>query len=232
MAAEPGWCTVTGEERVEAFRRRWEALGGRAVLAEEGREGVRAAVRRAVESLLAESAAAGGPASPGPAPVSADGPDGTPLAVLWDDPELAALDLAELLERLGLRAAVWRAQGSEEAAEAAARLRGQAARAVLGVTGASWAVAETGTVALSSDRGSGRLVSLLPPAHLAVVRRSRVVETVGEGFRLLMEEAGRRGGLPSAVHLISGPSMSADIEGELTVGVHGPGRVVAVIGEW
>ncbi|MDI3298559.1 MAG: LUD domain-containing protein [Bacillota bacterium] len=210
---------MTGAELLESFRSRWEGLGGQAFLAQEGVEGVRAACREAVRCLA-------------PPPEAAPG-SGMPLALLWDDPELEVLRLDEVLEAAGFRAFLWRAEaGEEEPGQAAARLRGIAARAALGVTGAAWAVAETGTLALYSGRGTGRLVSLLPPAHLAVLRRSRLVATVGEGFRMLAGEEARRGDLPSAVNLVSGPSMSADIEGELTTGVHGPARVAVVIGEW
>lgn len=87
----------------------------------------------------------------------------------------------------------------------------------LGVTACSAAIAETGTFVLSGGPGSLRLASLCPPAHLVVVRRAQVVATLAEGLRHL--------GARNAV-LVTGPSRSADIEGVLVRGVHGPGRVL------
>ncbi|MCL6521514.1 MAG: lactate utilization protein [Firmicutes bacterium] len=208
---------MTGEELAQAFRERWEALGGRLFLAGDGAGAVRAAFREAVLWL------AGGSASPGPQ---------APPALLWSEAELAPLGLEEELAGLGFRAVAWRLLPGEAEGEGAARLRRLAAEAPLGVTGAAWAAAETGTLALYSGEATGRLVSLLPEAHLALLRRSRLVATLADGFRLLAGEAGRRGDLPSAVNLVSGPSRSADIEGELTTGVHGPARVAVVLGEW
>lgn len=99
----------------------------------------------------------------------------------------------------------------------------KAAAADLGVTGAAWAIAATGTLVLDASRAGGRTASLLPPVHLAIVRESRIFATSSQLFR----EMGARFGeeLPSQFVLASGPSRSADIELTLTVGVHGPRHV-------
>lgn len=95
--------------------------------------------------------------------------------------------------------------------------------AALGVSMASAAVAETGTVIL--DARDARRVQLLPPAHLVFVRRGDVHATLAGALGTL------RGDLPSALGLHSGPSRSADIGQIVVRGVHGPGRtIVAILG--
>jgi len=128
-------------------------------------------------------------------------------AVLSRDPECAGA--AEILADLGVAAEVL---ASAE----------QAARADLGVTGAAFGIALTGSVVVDAERAGGRTASLLPPLHLALLRADRLVATPGAVIRALPK---RPTGLPSNLVLITGPSRSADIELQLTLGVHGPRHV-------
>jgi L-lactate dehydrogenase complex protein LldG len=100
------------------------------------------------------------------------------------------------------------------------------AAAEVGLTGCLAAVAETGSLALVSGPGRARLVSLLPAAYVAVVRRADLCYSMGEFFR---EHAGSLDASASCT-LITGPSRTADIELTLTLGVHGPGKVTVVVG--
>jgi L-lactate dehydrogenase complex protein LldG len=88
-----------------------------------------------------------------------------------------------------------------------------------GLTGVDYGVAETGTLVLLSRPGEGRAVSLVPPIHIAVLRRRDIVHELGALFERVA--AGERG-LPSALTFITGPSSTGDIELVHTVGVHGP----------
>lgn len=145
--------------------------------------------------------------------------------------------LTRVVEEHGIRSAV--ASGDPEASTAAADLEalGVAVRpfdgvascteADLGVTGASWAIAATGTVVADAGRAGGRAASLLPPVHLAVVPMDRLVATAGDVFRRMSQI--HPDGPPSQLVLITGPSRSGDIELQLTVGVHGPKHVVTVL---
>jgi len=94
-------------------------------------------------------------------------------------------------------------------------------QAELGVSMAIGAVAETGSLVL--DARDGRRAQLLPPAHVVLVSAATVHATLAGAL------ASVRSDLPSALGLHSGPSKSADIGQVLVKGVHGPGRVVAVI---
>lgn len=102
-------------------------------------------------------------------------------------------------------------------------LRHFATTADVGLSGADAALAETGTVVVSSGPGRSRLTSLLPPVHIALVPASCLTSD------LFTWMAGRKPPLPSSITLISGPSKTADIEQTLAVGVHGPGRFIAVL---
>ena len=102
-------------------------------------------------------------------------------------------------------------------------LRQQAAEAGIGITGVDYAVAETGSVVVLPREGLSRLVSLLPPIHVALVRPQEVVESLEDLFilrRLAYHQGG--GDMGSYMNLITGPSRTADIEQTLVVGVHGP----------
>jgi L-lactate dehydrogenase complex protein LldG len=102
---------------------------------------------------------------------------------------------------------------------------GQAA-ADIGVTGCDAAIAETGSLVLFSAPGRSRAVSLLPPIHLAIVRREQVVFTMAE---VLTTHASRFRDTASCT-IVTGPSRTADIELTLTLGIHGPGKVIVVLG--
>lgn len=120
--------------------------------------------------------------------------------VCW--PELAGLD--------------WSAQGLRMEARAAS------GDDLIGITGAFCAIAETGTLMMLSGQNTPAAVSLLPETQIAVVRRSRIVAGMEEGWALLRQEQGE---MPRAVNFISGPSRTADIEQTVTLGAHGPYRV-------
>jgi len=104
--------------------------------------------------------------------------------------------------------------------------RAEQAAADVGVTGCHGAVAETGSLVLLSAPGCSRAVSLLPPLHVALVRPEDLYPTMGDFFAA---NADRMSGAGSCT-FVTGPSRTADIELSLTIGVHGPGRVVIIVG--
>jgi len=69
-------------------------------------------------------------------------------------------------------------------------------------------------------------LSLLPETHIAVLEAGRIVATMEQAWDRLRVE---RGALPRAVNFISGPSRTADIEQTVTLGAHGPYRVLIII---
>ncbi len=109
-------------------------------------------------------------------------------------------------------------------------LRRDIIAADVGITGADYAVAETGSVVVMPRAGLSRLVSLVPPMHIALVRPEDVVESLDDVFLLRRLEFHRKGGdMGSYLNFITGPSRTADIEQTLVVGVHGPREVHLVL---
>jgi L-lactate dehydrogenase complex protein LldG len=104
-------------------------------------------------------------------------------------------------------------------------LRQLCATVDMGITSADYALADTGTLVMLASPREARLVSLLPPAHLAVVPRDRILTGLDELFAILPNPAEAS----SSMVLITGPSRTADIEQILVRGVHGPGVITVVI---
>jgi L-lactate dehydrogenase complex protein LldG len=142
--------------------------------------------------------------------------------VSWAKDEFTEWDLAWLWEQAECLA--WDGSGASEEPEA--RFRRAALDADIGVTTADFAIANTGTLVVSASPQRPRSVSLLPTIHLALVRADRMVARMGS---VLAAYATREGGPPSAVHFITGPSRTSDIENDLTIGVHGPAVVSVVV---
>jgi len=97
----------------------------------------------------------------------------------------------------------------------------------LGLSTAQWGIAETGTLVLASAEERHRLASLLPPRHVALLARSRLLGTLGEAFERL--GAGAAGPASRTITFVTGPSRTADIELELVVGVHGPKHLTVLL---
>ena len=109
-------------------------------------------------------------------------------------------------------------------ATARRQLRAVFETADVGVTGANFAVAETGSIVLVTNEGNGRLVSALPRTHVVILGMERLVPTtrdLGVLLRLLARSAtGQK--ISTYTQFITGPSRSADIELKTQIGVHGP----------
>ena len=100
------------------------------------------------------------------------------------------------------------------------------ARASLGITRAVAGIARTGTIVVESGPSRTRLVSSLPPAHLAILSTDTLYQDPGDFLRALPCKPSS-----SALTLITGPSRSADIELVITIGVHGPKHLIIFLVE-
>lgn len=130
--------------------------------------------------------------------------------------------------QLPLRAVCWPALSKQDWKLAGIETEPRAARGddLVGITGAFCAIAETGTLMLSSGADTPATVSLLPETHVALLPTSRIVAHMEDAWALLRREHDK---LPRAVNFVSGPSRTADIEQTVTLGAHGPYRVLIVL---
>jgi L-lactate dehydrogenase complex protein LldG len=87
------------------------------------------------------------------------------------------------------------------------------------------AVAETGTLACSSEGGRAVQAGLLPSHHVAIVRRERIFGTLDDLFAAVADDP------PTNLTLVTGPSRTADIELILAIGVHGPEKLDIIVYE-
>jgi L-lactate dehydrogenase complex protein LldG len=135
-----------------------------------------------------------------------------------DQQELADLGLESAIP--AARVSVWNQDPSED-------WKARAAESDFGVVLADYAAAYTGSVTVLSDKTKGRSVSLLPTVLFVILPVERLKTRLGE----ILPDFDRMGreNLPAGIHFISGPSRSADIENDLTIGVHGPGIVYALV---
>ncbi|HLN03742.1 MAG TPA: lactate utilization protein [Bryobacteraceae bacterium] len=104
-------------------------------------------------------------------------------------------------------------------------LRAVCSTVACGISGADYALADTGTLVMLSSRHEARLISLLPPVYIALVARERLLTGLDELLSILPHPAEQT----SSMVLITGPSRTADIEQILVRGVHGPGEIHVVV---
>lgn len=95
----------------------------------------------------------------------------------------------------------------------------------VGVSAVQYAIAETGTLVLESEAERHRLVSLVPPAHIAIVEADKICLTLAEA----LARVNQGNNLSPTVTFITGPSRTADIELTLTIGVHGPQELYMIV---
>jgi L-lactate dehydrogenase complex protein LldG len=100
--------------------------------------------------------------------------------------------------------------------------RARAAESRVGISEFDWALAATGTLAQDATDPTLRLASMLPETHVALFRTSTLLPDLE---CLLVKMDPRR---VRYLACVTGPSRTADIERVLTIGVHGPRRLVIV----
>ncbi len=140
----------------------------------------------------------------------------------WDEADLELPGLLAELTAAGVRieASFTPPAGSERAARLA-----QLDGVKVGLTGAAGGLADTGAIALISGSGRGRLASLLPPVHVALLPIKKLYPALPS---FLQANPGATAAGSNLV-FIAGPSRSGDIEMTLSIGVHGPGEIHVIL---
>jgi len=127
---------------------------------------------------------------------------------LWaDSPFLEGMDRQALKKIAGLKFEVTRELASE---------------AKFGISQMEWALTDTGTLVDDSSAIEQRLVSSLPSIHIALVPTSGILPDMPTLLSMVHPKDS------SYLAMITGPSRTADIERVLTIGVHGPERLIIV----
>lgn len=188
--------SATDDERVARFTGELEPLGGKV-----HRVPSLDAAREVVVSLAVDCGSTG--------------------VLAWPDDEVGVMGLATALSQRGLRL-VGQDVGPDAGRQARMDALGECG---VGITGADFGLADTGSLVLVSGPGRGRMASLLPPVHVAVLPVAQIVWTLADVMAIAPDIAARG----SNFVVITGPSRTADIEMTLTRGVHGPRDVHVVL---
>lgn len=205
----------TTEERMELFEANWTALTGKVLVVEE------AEAEEKIGAWLREIAAE----------------LGVTQVSRWEHEGLKALGLDQALAADGIEVVPWVGDPSDDhgAGDAESNwskrseLLRRTERCELGMVWPDYAVANTGTLVLQCSPKHGRSVSLLTSILFAVFRADQLVDRMGDAFSRITGGKQSASDYASSLNLITGPSRSADIENDLTIGIHGPGKVYAVI---
>jgi L-lactate dehydrogenase complex protein LldG len=97
-----------------------------------------------------------------------------------------------------------------------------AASAKIGISQMDWGIANTGTIVQDASAVDKRMVSTLPIIHVALIGTG----TLFPDLPALLRQTNPRN--TAYISMITGPSRTADIERVLTIGVHGPERLIIV----
>lgn len=142
----------------------------------------------------------------------------------WDFAHIPVKGLQQAVEEAGIRITV-PIMHDEHRPETINSIRD----AEVGLTGVDAAAATTGTLIVSTGPGKGRIPTILPPVHIAVVSLSQLLPRLEDW--VARERANSLATIRERANVafISGPSRTGDIEMILVKGVHGPGTLQVVL---
>ena len=93
------------------------------------------------------------------------------------------------------------------------------------ITSTIGAIADTGSLILWPDEQEPRLMSLVPPVHVALLNADQIHQTFVEAI----DHLNWAENTPTNARLISGPSKTSDFEQTLAFGIHGPKQLIVLI---
>lgn len=153
---------------------------------------------------------------------------GASQIITWDSLPLKQLNIDRLLDSLGVQNIASEKEASPTKADRKDHTT-LASQAELGISGADYGLADTGTLVLRVLPGQDRSSSLLPPVHVAILESESILSSLDDLMVRLQLDHQERGSLDSCLTLITGPSKTADIEMNLVLGVHGPRDLHVII---
>ena len=136
--------------------------------------------------------------------------------LIWETELFKSLKLEEELESRGL---------THNKSRSIKKL----AESDIGITEVDFAIADTGTLVLFSENKKPRIPSVLAPVHIAVLKKENILTNIHELFSRIKTQYSDLTEISSCMTFITGPSRTADIELSLTLGVHGPGRLIVFL---
>jgi len=149
---------------------------------------------------------------------------GAKNVLAWDSAHLPVPGALEAVRQAGIEIAsseLPRAAGRTEALLANEPVR-------VGITGVEAAIADTGTMVVMAGAGKPRLAYMSVRTHIALIAPHQLYGTLAE-WQAARPQLPSELRAHSTMTFITGPSRTADIEMTLTVGVHGPGEVIAIL---
>ncbi|MBU1342203.1 MAG: LUD domain-containing protein [Proteobacteria bacterium] len=155
------------------------------------------------------------------------------MAVAWDVPIVRELHLETQLEQKNIPviyAPLENRSSAKTALEKRHLFLKVSATASVGITSADYCLAKTGTLVLKTKPGQARIVSLLPLIHIAVIKPEHIILDMDELYALHQIPCHtRHNTFGDGMTLISGPSITGDIEAVPVLGAHGPREVYVFI---
>jgi L-lactate utilization protein LutC len=158
------------------------------------------------------------------------GPSEVGPVVLSRNPLLKSLRVAERLMSQGQSVVTWPSR-SDLRADELRQFREACFGAKAGITGADFALVESGSFVLTSATEGSQLVSVAPPVHIVLYRRAQVFETLEDVLARLISGPNASAKAGRSVVFVTGQSRTADIEQISIRGVHGPLSIHAILVE-
>jgi len=148
--------------------------------------------------------------------------------IKWDSPLLNKLEIDGLLDSLGVQDILPADKISIKEANRKDFVMPES-KADLGISGADYGLADSGTLVLRALPGQDRATSLLSPIHVAIIESEYILPGLDDLITRLLLDFEEKGGLNSCLTLITGPSKTAGIEMNLVHGVHGPKELHVIL---
>ena len=191
------------EELVQTFKRECELIAGKVYIAQTNDEAC-----QFLSSIIKET--------------------GIKRIIKWNSSLLEQLNIDDLLDSLGLQNMLL-TENSSPTELHRRDYTGAASKAELGISGVDYGLADTGALVLKTSPNRNRAVSLLPPVHVAIMESRSLLSSSDDLTTRLLLDLKEKGDLDSCHTLITGPSVTADIELNLVLGVHGPKELHVII---